>query len=103
MVVTITLFRRMFMASLRLPFPEIARDFILFLMVTPSQIIPDAWRYLFASYILWKMVLRKEMGVNQFFNIYHQRQKPDGTVELAVRHPSFFIWLKRGYSNNKFW
>jgi hypothetical protein len=91
------------MASLRLPFPKIALHFVLFLMVTLSQIMPNAWRYLFASYILWKMVLKKEMSINQFFNIYCRRQKQDDTVELAVRHPPFFIWLKRGYSNNKFW
>jgi hypothetical protein len=48
----VTLFERMFMAGLRLPFPEIARDFVLFLMVAPSQIMPNVWRYLFASYIL---------------------------------------------------
>jgi hypothetical protein len=65
----ITLFERMFMAGLRLPFPEIARDFVLFLMVTPSQIMPNAWRYLFASYILWRLVLKKEMKILQFFNI----------------------------------
>jgi hypothetical protein len=38
----VTLFERMFMAELRLPFPEIARDFVLFLMVAPSQIMPKA-------------------------------------------------------------
>jgi hypothetical protein len=58
----ITLFQRMFMVGLRLPFPEIAQDFMLFLMVAPSQIISNAWRYLFASYILWKTVLRSEMN-----------------------------------------
>jgi hypothetical protein len=53
----VTLFERILMAGLRLPFPEIARDFVLFLMVTPSQILSNAWRYLFASYILWRLVL----------------------------------------------
>jgi hypothetical protein len=38
----VTLFERMFLAGLRLPFPEIARDFVLFLMVAPSQIMPNA-------------------------------------------------------------
>jgi hypothetical protein len=38
----ITLFQRMFMVGLRLPFPEIAQDFMLFLMVAPSQIISNA-------------------------------------------------------------
>jgi len=32
----VTLFERMFMAGLWLPFPEIALDFVLFLMVAPS-------------------------------------------------------------------
>jgi hypothetical protein len=48
----VTLFELMFMAGLQLPFSEIARDFVLFLMVAPSQIMPNVWRYLFASYIL---------------------------------------------------
>jgi hypothetical protein len=38
----ITLFERIFMAGLWLPFLEITKDFILFLMVTPSQIMPNA-------------------------------------------------------------
>jgi len=61
----VTLFERMFMAGLRLPFLEIARDFVLFLMVTPSQILLNTWRYLFASYILWRLVLEKEMKILQ--------------------------------------
>ncbi len=48
----ITLFQRMFMVGLRLPFPKIAQDFVLFLMVALSQIMPNAWRYLFVGYIL---------------------------------------------------
>ncbi|XP_062155102.1 uncharacterized protein LOC133863127 [Alnus glutinosa] len=40
----VTLYERMFLAGLRLPFPEIARDFVLFLMIAPSQIMPNAWR-----------------------------------------------------------
>jgi hypothetical protein len=38
----VTLFERMFMAGLRLPFLEIAQDFVLFLMVAPSQIMPNS-------------------------------------------------------------
>jgi hypothetical protein len=99
----ITLFERMFLARLRLPFPEIARDFVLFLVVAPSQIMPNAWRYLFASYILWRLVLKKEMKILQFFNIYRPRQTSEGMIELCVRHPPVFIKLKSGLTNNKFW
>jgi hypothetical protein len=97
----VTLFERMFMAGIRLPFLEIARDFVLFLMVAPSQIIPNAWRYLFASYILWRLVLKKEMKILQFLNIY--RQTSEGMIELSVCHPPIFIKLKSELTNNKFW
>jgi hypothetical protein len=99
----ITLFERMFLAGLWLPFPEITRDLVLFLMVAPSQIMPNAWRYLFASYILWRTVLEKEMNILQFFNIYRPRQKSDRIIELTVRHPRIFIKMKLGLTNNKFW
>jgi hypothetical protein len=99
----VTLFERMFMAGLRLPFLEIARDFVLFLMVTPSQILLNTWRYLFASYILWRLVLEKEMKILQFFNIYRPRQTVEGMIKLAVWHPAIFIKLKSELTNNKFW
>jgi hypothetical protein len=99
----VTLFERMFLAGLRLPFSEIARDFVLFLMVAPSQIMPNAWRYLFASYILWRLVLKKEIKILQFLNIYRPRQTSEGMIELSVGHPLIFIKLKSGLTNNKFW
>jgi hypothetical protein len=99
----INLFERMFLAGLRLPFLKIARDFVLFLMVTPSQIMPNTWRYLFASYIIWTLVLKKGMKILQFLNIYRPRQTSEGMIELYVRHPPIFIKLKSGLTNNKFW
>jgi hypothetical protein len=99
----ITLFERMFLAGLRLPFPEIARDFVLFLIVAPSQIMPNASRYLFTSYVLWRLVLKKEMKILQFLNIYRPRQTSKGMIELCVRHPPIFIKLKSRLTNNKFW
>jgi hypothetical protein len=99
----VTLFESMFLAGLRLPFPEIARDFVLFLMVAPSQIMPNAWRYLFASYILWRLVLKKEMKILQFLNIYRPRQTSEGMIELSFRHPLYSMKLKSGLTNNKFW
>jgi hypothetical protein len=59
----IALFERMFMAGLRLPFPDIARELLLYLGVAPSQIFPNSWRYLFASFILWKTVIGTRMSV----------------------------------------
>jgi len=65
--------------------------------------MPNAWRYLFASYILWRLVLKKEMKILQFFNIYRPRQTSEGMIKLCVRHPPVFIKLKSGLTNNKFW
>jgi len=76
----ITLFERIFMAGLRLPFPEIAKDLVLFLMIALSQIIPNAWRYLFASYILRRTVLDKEMDILQFFNISTRGRSQTGQL-----------------------
>lgn len=78
----ITLFERTFMAGHRLPFPEIARELILFLMIAPSQIVPNTWRYLFASYILWKTVLGTRMNISQFLNIYRPKMGRSRTVEM---------------------
>jgi hypothetical protein len=38
----ISLFERMFMAGLRLPFPDIAWELLLYLRVAPSQIFPNS-------------------------------------------------------------
>jgi hypothetical protein len=48
----INLFERIFMAGLRLLFPKIARELLLILMIAPSQLVLNAWKYLFASYIV---------------------------------------------------
>jgi hypothetical protein len=66
----ISLLERMFMAGLRLPFPDIARELLLHLRVAPSQLFPNSWRYLFASFILWKTVVRSRMSIPQFLNVY---------------------------------
>jgi hypothetical protein len=65
--------------------------------------MPNAWRYLFASYILWRLVLKKEMKILQFFNIYRPMQTSEGMIELCVHHPPIFIKLKSELTNNKFW
>jgi hypothetical protein len=46
-------YEKMLLAGLRFPLPDIARELVLFLGVSPSQLIPNAWRYLLASFILW--------------------------------------------------
>lgn len=48
----IVIYERMLTAELRLPFLDIARELVLYLGISLSQIIPNAWRYLFASFFL---------------------------------------------------
>jgi hypothetical protein len=99
----ITLFERMFMAGLRLPFPDIAREFLLYLKVAPSQIFPNSWRYLFASFILWRTMIGSRMSIPQFMNVYRPAMDSEGVVKLRTRQGPSFIFLKPIYSNNKDW
>jgi hypothetical protein len=99
----ISLFESMFMAGLRLPFPDIARELLLYLRVAPSQIFPNSWRYLFASFILWRTVIGTRMSVPQFLNVYRPTMDSEGVVKLRTRQGPSFIFLKSVYSNNKEW
>lgn len=89
----VTLTERMFMAGVRLPFPKIVRVVCTFLGVALSQIAPNNWRYVIASSILWRHVLRTEMDAAQFFSIYRPSTKDEGVVELWVRQDPIFIYL----------
>jgi len=44
----LVIYEKMLLAGLRFPLPDIARELVLFLGVSPSQLTPNAWRYLFA-------------------------------------------------------
>jgi hypothetical protein len=46
---------------------DIAWELVLYLGISPSQIAPNAWRYLFASFILWHTVLEARMTIAEFF------------------------------------
>jgi hypothetical protein len=72
------------MASLRLPFLDIARELSISLGVASSQIIPNAWRYLFVTFISWKNMLGTSMSIEQFFNIYRLSFRKNGLVEIQV-------------------
>jgi hypothetical protein len=93
----------MLLAGLRFPFPDIARELVLYLSVSSSQITPNAWRYLFASFILWSTVLEARMTIPKFFNVYHVNYKREGVVEFTVQENPIFIYLSPSYSNNQGW
>jgi hypothetical protein len=90
----------MLLAGLLLPFPEISQELILYLGVSPSQIAPNAWRYLFAFFILWRTVLEARMTIPEFFNVDRVNYKREGVVEFTVRENMIFIYLSQSYSNN---
>jgi hypothetical protein len=96
-------YEKMLLAGLRFPLPDIARELVLFLGVSPSQLTPNAWRYLLASFILWRTVLGARMTISEFFNIYRAAYKREGVVEFTVRNNPIFIYLSQSYSNNRGW
>jgi hypothetical protein len=55
--------------------------------------MPNAWRYLFSTFILWRMVLRARMTIPEFFNIYRTSNKREGVVEFSVCTNLIFISL----------
>jgi hypothetical protein len=94
---------RMLMAEFRFPFTGIAKELLVQLGVAPSQVKPNRWRYLFASFVLWKIKLQKRMSVAEFLTIYRAGFRRNSTVEFTVRKKPSFIHLAWRYSNNKEW
>jgi hypothetical protein len=99
----VTIIERMLMAGFRFPFTGIARELLVQLGVAPSQVKPNGWKYLFASFVLWRTKLQKMMSVAEFLTIYRAGFRRDGTVEFTVRKKPSFIHLAWRYSNNKEW
>jgi hypothetical protein len=93
----------MLMARLQFPLPAIARELVIFLGVVPTPIVPNTWRNLFASFILWQTVTKARMIILKFFNIYRPADKRDGMVEFSVVVKPICIYLCLTYSNNKQW
>jgi hypothetical protein len=99
----IVIHERMLPARLQFPFLDVARELVLYLGVSPGQIAPNAWRYFFASFILWHTVLEAWMTIPEFFNVYRVNYKREGVVEFTVRVNPSFIFLSPNYSNNRGW
>jgi hypothetical protein len=93
----------MLMAGFRFPFRAIARELVVQLGVAPSQIKSNGWRYLFASFIVWRTEFQKRMSVAEFLTIYCAGFRRDGIVEFTVRKKPTFIHLAWRNSNNKEW
>jgi hypothetical protein len=89
----ITIYERMLLASLRFPFLPIAREFVLFLGMALSQVMPNAWRYLFASFIPWHTMVGARITILEFFNIYCTANKKEGVMEFTVCTNPTFISL----------
>jgi hypothetical protein len=88
----LVIYEKMLLAGLRFPFPDIVRELVLFLGVSLSQLTLNAWRYLLASFILWRTVLGARMTIPEFFNIYQAAYKRKGVVEFTVRNNPIFIY-----------
>jgi hypothetical protein len=99
----VTITERMLMAGFRFPFPLIAWELLVRLGVAPSQVKPNGWRYLFASFVLKRTKLQKRMTIDEFLTIYQAGFRRDSSVEFTVRKKPSIIHLAWRYSNNKEW
>jgi hypothetical protein len=66
----VTIIERMLMVGFRFPLLGIAWELLVQLGVAPSQVKLNGWRYLFASFILWRIKLQKRMFIAEFLTIY---------------------------------
>jgi hypothetical protein len=91
------------MAGFRFAFTGIAKELLVLLGVAPSQVKLNRWRYLFVSFILWKIKLQKRMSVAEFLTIHRAGFRRDDMVDFIVSKKLSFIHLAWRYSNNREW
>jgi hypothetical protein len=66
----VTITKRMLMVEFWFPFSGIAEELLVQLGMAPCQVKPNGWRYMFASFILWRIKLQKRMSIAEFLTIY---------------------------------
>ena len=67
----VCVYELMFLAGVRLPFPQIVWELLSSLGIAPAQLMPNGWRYFFLTYLLWPIVFSGEiMSIPEFLNIY---------------------------------
>lgn len=93
---------RMFLAGLRFPFLVVVRVLLSSLGLSPYQILPNAWKFFFASDFLWPTFFKgRRMTVLEFLTLYCPLHSRIGLVNFKARGRNHFITLTSPFSNNK--
>ena len=62
----VTVYEVALAAGLRLPLHPFARDLLIFLRISPSQLIPNSWQFLMGAAYLWPQHFGYELSLQKF-------------------------------------
>jgi hypothetical protein len=102
----VCVYETMFRAGFRLPFLPMVRDLLAYLDLSPHQIAPNAWRFLYGCMVLWPLALGKEhqLTAREFLHLHRVHRNPGGSgvYNIQTRRGRLVI-LEPRYSSNHGW
>jgi hypothetical protein len=102
----VCVYETMFKAGFRLPFLPMVRELLNYLDLSPHQVAPNAWRYLFGCMVLWPLALGKEhqLTTREFLHLHrvHMNLGGSGVYNIQTRR-GCLITLEPRYSSNHGW
>ena len=66
----VTLYEDTLIAGLHLPLHLLARDMLIFLVIVPSQLAPNGWRFLMGAIHLWPHIFGYKLTLQEFLWTY---------------------------------
>jgi hypothetical protein len=102
----VCVYETMFRAGFRLPFLPMVRELLAYLDLSPHQIAPNAWRFLYGCMVLWPLALGKEhqLTAREFLHLHRVHRNPGGSgvYNIQTRRGRLVI-LEPRYSSNHGW
>jgi hypothetical protein len=102
----VCVYETMFRAGFRLPFLPMVRDLLAYLDLSPHQIAPNAWRFLYGCMVLWPLALGKEhqLTAREFLHLHRVHRNPGGSgvYNIQTRRGRLVV-LEPRYSSNHGW
>jgi hypothetical protein len=99
----VCVYETMFRAGFRLPFLPMVLDLLNYLDLSPHQLAPNAWRYLYGCMVLWPFALGKEhqLTTREFLHLHRVHRNPGGSGVYNIQtRQGRLITLEPRYSSN---
>jgi hypothetical protein len=102
----VCVYETMFRVGFRLPFLPMVRELLNYLDLSPHQVAPNTWRYLFGCMVLWPLALGKEhqLTTREFLHLHRVHRNPGGSGVYNIQtRRGHLITLEPRYSSNHGW